>query len=320
MARELAQEWEARGHEVRVVTVTPLEGKKEISELSVVRLPSPLEWLRQMQWADVFFQNGVSLKSLGYAVLNRCTIVFRHPDVLWSESGPTNIRTELKRWATTLGHNIASSKAVEEPIRGPTTRVPNTFRPIFQKSREAKCQEERSGLLFVGRLVSVKGVDLAIEALRHLHQRGVEQSLTICGDGPDRKELEERVYQMGLTDFVSFEGWTDPEELVLRYSRAEATLIPSRYEPFGIVALEAIACGCPVVASSVQGLPEAVGECGLLVKPDSPEELADAIEQVLKPDVREDLKEAMSTHVERHRIDRIAGKYLEVIRQAANAT
>lgn len=317
MAQELGREWQSRGHNVRIVTVTPLDGKPELEDLDVYRSPSASSWLREMQWADVFFQNGVSLKSIGYAVLSRCPIVFRHPDVLRSNTTRDfDFRNELKRWVTMLGHNVVSSKAVEEPVRGATTHIPNTFRPIFRDVQTSASKEGRTGLLFVGRLVSVKGGDVAVEALRRLHNRGIKQSLTICGDGPDRGELEAQVREAGLSDFVSFKGWTEPDELVSYYSEAEITLVPSRYEPFGIVALEAIACGCPVVASSVHGLPEAVGDCGLLVTPDRPEELADAIERALRPDVRRSLKEAMPDHVDRHRIERIATDYLQLLRRA----
>jgi glycosyltransferase involved in cell wall biosynthesis len=173
----------------------------------------------------------------------------------------------------------------------------------------------RDGLLFVGRLVSVKGADLAIEALRRLHERGVHTTLTICGDGPERDALERQVREAGLQGAVTFEGWTNPDELAACYRRAELLLVPSRYEPFGIVALEAIASGCPVVAAATGGLPEAVGDCGILVAPDTPGALADAAERALRPDVREDLRAAMPAHVDRHRIDRVATDYLHVLRQ-----
>ena len=317
MAQELAREWKNRRHNVRIVTATPLDGESELEEMDILRSPSPADWIQQMRWADVFFQNGVSLRSVGYAVLAGCPIVFRHPDVLRSNNGSFDLRNELKRWATTLGRNVASSPAVAKPIRGKTVEIPNTIRPIFQGQLENESDDHRSGLLFVGRLVSIKGADVAIRSLCHLHDRGTKQSLTICGGGPEMPSLKRLAKEKGVPDAVRFEGWTDPEELVQHYSRAEVTLVPSRYEPFGIVALEAIACGCPVVASSVHGLPEAVGDCGLLVGPDDPEALAEAIEQALSPRVRGDLKAAMPDHVDRHRIDRIAGKYLGQLHRAA---
>jgi len=317
MAQELGREWENRGHTVRIVTVTPLDGKPELENLDVLRSPSSTEWIRQMEWADVFFQNGVSLRSLGCAVLSGCPIVFRHPDVLRPIEDGFDLRNELKRWATTLGMNIASCDAVAKPIRGETVTVPNTVRPIFQNQLDnGHSDATRSGLLFVGRLVSIKGVDVAVRALRILRERGVKQTLTLCGDGPERTAVRQQVEEYGLTDAVTFEGWTDPEDLVHHYSMAEVALVPSRYEPFGIVALEAIACGCPVVASNTDGLPEAIGDCGLLVPPGNPEALANAIERALQPTVRQKLRAVMPAHVERHQIDRIAREYLNHIEKA----
>jgi glycogen(starch) synthase len=114
---------------------------------------------------------------------------------------------------------------------------------------------------------------------------------------------------------VTFEGWTEPDELAARYRTAELLLVPSRYEPFGIVALEAIASGCPVVAARTGGLPEAVGDCGVLVSRDDPDALADAVERALRSDVRDELRAAMPAHVARHRIDRIATDYLHTLQQ-----
>jgi glycosyltransferase involved in cell wall biosynthesis len=160
----------------------------------------------------------------------------------------------------------------------------------------------------------VKGAADAIEALRQLRDRGVSTTLTICGDGPERPALEQEVQNAGLQKDVSFKGWVDSATLAEQYRTAELLLVPSRYEPFGIVALEAIASGCPVVATRTGGLPEAVSNCGLLVPPGDPTALADAVEQALQPEVSKKLRAAMPAHTARHRIDRIATDYLHVLR------
>jgi glycosyltransferase involved in cell wall biosynthesis len=219
----------------------------------------------------------------------------------------------MKRRATHLGVNIAVSRPVVETVPGSVVRIPNTFRPVYDEP--ASDEAAREGLLFVGRLVSVKGADLAIEALERLHRRGIDQTLTICGDGPERKALEEQARRAGLRNSVHFEGWTDPEELATHYRRSETLLVPSRYEPFGIVALEAIASGCPVVAAKTGGLPEAVGDCGILVAPDNAQELSHGIERALQPDVRKTLRSSMPAHVDRHRIDRVATDYLHLLQR-----
>lgn len=316
MSRGLARTWQEKGHSVRIVTVTRLANEEEIDELDVHRLPSSGEMRQHVQWADVFIQNGISLRSLHWPVLTGTPLVMVHQNLQEGAESPL-IRTQLRRMATFLGSNIVISTPVEDTIPGPSVRIPNTFRPIYDQIGEQseRGAEKRKGLLFVGRLVSVKGVDVAIEALRYLHARGREISLTICGDGPERGGLENQVKQAGLETSVTFEGWTSPERLAELYRRAEALLVPSRYEPFGIVALEAIASGCPVVASETGGLPEAVGACGMLVEPDAPGALAAAIDELLDPAVVRKIRSEMPAHVERHRMDRVATDYLHLLRR-----
>ncbi len=314
MSQSLATAWQDAGHAVRVVTVTPLDGESELDVLSVFRQPSSATVRHHIRWADIFVQSGISLRSLHWPLLARTPLVIIHHDLL---SGGQPLRTRLKRGATCLGTNVAVSGPVADTVPGPVVRIPNTFRPVYDQPVVEDAH--RGGLLFVGRLVSEKGADLAIEALRRLRERGVDTTLTICGDGPERDVLEEQVRRNGLEEVVTFKGWTEPETLAERYRTTKLLLVPSRSEPFGIVALEAIASGCPVVAADTGGLPEAVGDCGLLISPDDPAALAGAVERALQSDVRENLRTAMTAHVARHRIDRIATDYLHLLRQVVRA-
>jgi len=316
MSRGLASAWQNAGHRVRVVTVTPLTGKSELEDLSIDRDPPSGAMRRHVQWADVFVQSGISLRSLHWPLWMGTPLVIIHHNLLYGGQD-TGIRAWLKRRATRLGANVAVSGPVADTVPGPVVRIPNTFRPVYDQPTAG--DDGRVGLLFVGRLVSVKGADLAIEALRRLRERGVDTTLTICGDGPERDALERQARDADLEGVVTFEGWTEPDELAARYRRAELLLVPSRYEPFGIVALEAIASDCPVVAAETGGLPEAVGDCGLLIAPDDPGALADAVERALRSDVRQDLRAAMPAHVARHRIPRIATDYLHLLRRVVRA-
>jgi len=312
MSCGLATAWQDAGHRVRATTITPLNGESELEEIAVDRDPSSAAMRHHVRWADVFVQSGISLRSLHWPLLSGAPLVIIHHNLL-SGGQDTGLRAWLKRRATHLGANVAVSGPVAKTVPGPVVRIPNTFRPIYDQPDAD--DEGRDGLLFVGRLVSVKGADVAIEALRQFHESGVDATLTICGDGPERDALERQVADAELEDAVIFEGWTDPDALAAHYRTAELLLVPSRYEPFGIAALEAIAGGCPVVAARTGGLPEAVGDCGLLVPPDDPGTLADAVERARRSDVRQDLRAAMPAHVARHRIDRIATDYLHLLRQ-----
>jgi len=122
-------------------------------------------------------------------------------------------------------------------------------------------------LLYVGRIEPLKGIDTLIEAIAHMRGNGGfdEQSfcLAIIGGDPDStreertvemKRLQELCHLHGLDDLVTFLGKRDQDLLPYYYSAAEAVVVPSHYESFGMVALESMACGTPVVASQVGGL------------------------------------------------------------------
>lgn len=148
-------------------------------------------------------------------------------------------------------------------------------------------------LLFVGRLQELKGVSLALETTLELRARGMGAHLAVVGgpSGPDGAgtvaHLHRRVERAGAHAAVTFVA-PQPHELLSTWFRAaDVTLVPSLSESFGLVALESSACGTPVVASQVGGLPSLVddGVTGLTVAERSPEAWADAVTWVVD-DVR----------------------------------
>ncbi len=146
----------------------------------------------------------------------------------------------------------------------------------------AEAEGEREPIvLFVGSLVRQKGVDVLLRAFRRVKERIPKARLVIVGDGQQRAKLEKMCKKMGLKD-VHFEG--TKSELSGYYSKAKVLALPSRAEGFGLVALEAMAHGTPVVASEVGGIPEVVadGETGFLVKPEDADALAEALTEVLR--------------------------------------
>lgn len=123
-------------------------------------------------------------------------------------------------------------------------------------------------LIFVGRIHDEqKGVFLLPEILAALRERGVAAELTVVGDGADRAELERRVSARGLADQVTFTGQLGNPEVYARLLRHDVLLAPSHYEGLGIGLIEAQACGCPVVATRLEGVTDQVvveGETGFL--------------------------------------------------------
>ena len=144
-------------------------------------------------------------------------------------------------------------------------------------------------LLFVGRIQPLKGVDVAVRALHELSTAHPDAMLVIVGgasglDGPaEQVRVRRLVDELGLSDRVRFVD-PQPHHLLSTYYRAaDACIVPSRSESFGLVALEAAACGTPVVAADVGGLSTLVdhGRTGLLVDSREPAEYADALASIL---------------------------------------
>jgi len=132
---------------------------------------------------------------------------------------------------------------------------------------------ERTVIMTLSRLPAQetgKGHDEVLEVLPALVQEIPDLTYLICGDGPDRPRLEEKARTLGVDDRVVFAGYVPEEEKVDHYRVADAFVMPGRTEGFGIVYLEALACGIPVVASSADASQEAVrdGKLGTVVDPD----------------------------------------------------
>jgi phosphatidylinositol alpha-1,6-mannosyltransferase len=168
---------------------------------------------------------------------------------------------------------------------------PQHFSP-FDASvlREALGVARRQVVLTVCRLVPRKGVDLVIRALPRVIEAVPEAVYLIGGAGPDEARLRALVQDNGVGDYVRFLGKIEQDALPEHYNAADLFVMPARFdtphvEGFGIVYLEANACGLPVIGGRSGGIPDAVleNETGLLVDPDDPAALADAKIHVLTP-------------------------------------
>jgi glycogen(starch) synthase len=156
-------------------------------------------------------------------------------------------------------------------------------------------------LLCAGRVVPQKAFDVALRAFARLVGRYPEARLTIAGDGASRPELIRLADRLGISSVVDFPGWVAPPDTPGLMSRSTLIVMPSRREPFGLVALQAAQMARPIVATRVDGLLEVVidQETGLLVEPENVEALAFAIAYLLDhPDVAARFGQAARRRVE----------------------
>jgi len=128
----------------------------------------------------------------------------------------------------------------------------------------------------IGRIDIQKGWDVLCRAMPLVRARVPDARCVVIGDGPALSGLRGLAAETG----VSFVGYRERASSLV--GAFDVLAVPSRYEAFGLVAAEAMMAGVPVVASAVGGIPEVVGDTGLLVRPERPDELADAIVEVLR--------------------------------------
>jgi glycosyltransferase involved in cell wall biosynthesis/peptidoglycan/xylan/chitin deacetylase (PgdA/CDA1 family) len=166
------------------------------------------------------------------------------------------------------------SRGVDEAIFRPGDRA--------LARRELGIAIDQRVLLWVGRMVPVKGLDILLGACRRLQAQGTEFQLFLIGDGPLRAALAAQCEALGLGDCVRFVGPLEHSRLAEWYRAANVTVLPSRSEGVPNVLRESLACGTPFVASRVGGIPEIANEQNSrLVEPDDQAALADAIGEML---------------------------------------
>lgn len=306
------------GQEVTVVTQTtaPPDIEEQDLPFSVLRRPGPAALLRAVRSCDVFFQANVSLRGLWPLVLVRRPWAVSHHSWYCRGDGRIAWQDRLKRWLLRFAAvSIAVSTAIAADLGVPSKVILNAYRDdLFRLLPEVpRCRD----LIFVGRLVSDKGVDLLIAALARLAEEGLRPRLTVVGNGPEMRALRAQAASSGLAAQVEFTGLRTREELVRLLNGHRILVVPSRYnEPFGVVALEGIACGCAVVGSSGGGLREAIGPCGRTFRNGRVEELAAVLAELLRrPEMLAELRAWAPEHLAGHRQELVARQYLAALEE-----
>ena len=175
----------------------------------------------------------------------------------------------------------------------------------------------RPYILAIGRHVVQKGFDVLLHAMKQLSTRGPSCDLILAGDGAEHGALQALRARLNLEESVLFTGRVDHHTALSLFAGCKIFVLPSRHEPFGIVNLEAMAAGKPIVASRVGGVPEIVidGENGLLVPPEDPDALAATLGRLFNDEAWQlRLGQAGRALAKRFTWPNIACEYMEVYR------
>ena len=313
----LCRELLRAGWQVEVAAANPApSGQDALLPYLVLRAPSMSTLRRRMQAADCVVMQHLSIRHLLPLWLSRArSLTVLHMGIeIWSAKGALygvlfHLHVRLVR------HTAAVSNALRRHVPGVKMTLPNPYDDALFFTDPGAPPAPRQRLAYVGRVVSVKGVEFAVEALRLLRARGRDCHLTIIGDGPSLPEMRALVRRLDLESWVVFCGEKPAAELPALLRELGTLLVPSNYfEAFGLVVVEAMACGMDVVAFRRGGLPEAVGDAGLLSDENTAEGLAAKVEQLLDdPALQAHLHAARAPHLACFHRAAAAARYREAI-------
>ena len=221
----------------------------------------------------------------------------------WVDKHPQSYIHGVERWITNRSDRvIVCSYYMREQVADifgaderRVTVIPNGIDPEDLQPQQdpelARLRAEFAApdeplVLLIGRLVYEKGFQLALEAMPGVIEAVPGTRFLVAGSGTHEAELRRQADDLGLNDHGTFLGWIGDDVLHSLYRIADVCVVPSIYEPFGLVALEAMASGCPCIVADTGGLREVVPheEAGLRFRAHDPEALAEVAIRVLSDD------------------------------------
>ncbi len=193
--------------------------------------------------------------------------------------------------------------------------IPKNIKPEFSLREDYNIKTNEKILVNVGRLFPEKGHDLLLAGMEKLNNLNQDWKLFIIGEGDERDNIESLISEYNLDEQVYLTGFVDNVDQYL--VQADLMVHSARIEGFGLVLVEAMATGLPVVAVAASNIPEVVedGEVGLLAKEENPQDLAEKVNQLLKDD---DLRSKYASNAknyvqENFSIERMIDQYEELI-------
>ena len=317
----LAQAYMASGFDVHVLTWSVGQTNKKFN-FPIIRNPGIWQLIKEHNWADLIFENNPSLR-LSWPLLffNKPSIIVLHTWITRT-NGNINWQDKIKNfWLGRATKVVACSQVIKNMTWPAAIVISNPYQESVFKYLPAI--NRTNDFVFLGRLVSDKGVNIAIKAFskllialkRNTHFNTLH--FTIIGNGPEREILEKEVMEFGLQNKISFTGSLRGEKLTTLLNRHKFIIVPSTWqEPFGMVALEGMACGCIPIVSDGGGLPEAVGNAGIIFKSGDADELTLAMLNIIENEaMQQQLRNAATVHLKYHRSEEVSKRFIQLVNE-----
>lgn len=324
MAENLAQ----CGHEVHVITSLD-EGLPEVGcekGFHIHRLPKiEIHFIGGLVfWADIIRKlqkikpdliHAQSFASGMPALLSNKLL--RIPYVIYGRGSDVYLPSWFtKLTAKTILKNASAVIALTEHMKGAMQTiysrdvvvVPNGINLGGDTGRQSERRNPGKRILFVGRLHPVKGIRYLLGAMSMVHQNMPEAKLILVGDGEERELLENLTDSLEIRECVEFAGRVPHERIQDYMDQAEVFVLPSLSEGFPVTILEAMACGLPVVATCVGGIPDIIedGTNGYLVDAMNQEQIAEALLTLLRNEqLRNNISDSNRETAEKYRWDTV---------------
>jgi N-acetyl-alpha-D-glucosaminyl L-malate synthase BshA len=300
IAKHLAR----RGHEVHVITALDKGLPEESTEEGF--------YVHRIFWQKIRFVGVISFWTKVFLILRKVNPdmihaqsigicipaliakkLLRKPYVVWGQGSDVYLPGKfIKSISKLVLKNADTVIALTEDMKSEMQKfcdrailvIPNgidseSFENLSRESirKKLKIKEDENVITFVGTLRPVKGVKYLIRAIKLITKVNGNVKLMLVGDGEEREYVEDLVEELDLNECVKFIGRVQNEEVPEYMVASDIFVLPSLSESFGIVNLEAMASGLPIVATKVGGLPEIVkdGENGFLVEPKNPKQIAE---------------------------------------------
>jgi glycosyltransferase involved in cell wall biosynthesis len=298
----LAEEWTNMGHYVIVYTITPQANNQLITSFPIVFKNSNAQLIKAISKADIYLEANISIKNIFPGLLNKKKWWVVHHIQYDHQESKTGF---LKQFFSRFAKNISVSNFIASKLKVSSTIIHNFFAPSFVHQN---IDDRKYDLVFLGRLVSDKGVSQLIEAIAISNKN---YKCLIIGAGPEKVFLEKLVQDKKLSTQVVFSNPLQGSALSDSLNQAKTMVIPSLWdEPFGVVALEAMACGCTIACSNKQGLLEATGGLAFYFDPIDLVSMLDAIDNAVNFIKDDSFINKEKEHLQNHSRSVIAKKYI----------